>query len=325
MPMRKPLRKFARKNGRKRYTKRRNSRPVRTSKKRIYSRKRAAGVKRKVARLSKQVRQLQVIDKATMGVCEFRGKYTDSMEYTGTARRLWKQRTLFNATKMNVFLNKLRYWDPTTGQFEPSSYTTASIRQRMFKIAGQMYAQVKNNQTMDCRVKAYLCTAKGSTSYSPTTLIAASYNDLNIQSVVPVDENNIFFTIKDARQLRDYYHVKFIGAKLMKPGYTFNVKSIIKPFMYDTGETQMTYSKMMRTQFICFEATGIQVVDTNNTAQSTYGPFDLDIIWYEKMQCWYDAGASIRFVEIDNSLPTGVTSVTNRNVPGHYGTVAAVT
>lgn len=323
MPMRKPSRKFSRKKyARKGTFKRRGYKGPKRYKKSF--RKKSVPVKRKVAKMSKQLRRLESIDRATLGVLVYRQRATDVCSVTYTGIRDIKQRALFSSTKVATLLARLRYWNPTTGAFSTSAYSTQTAYVKPFRISGAMFCHIRNNGVSDAFVEVYRCTCKSDTTSGPESLYDSDVIALNQLAIPPNNGANMMFNIGDGRLLREQYRVKKIVSKHLKIGGSINVKSVIKPFELSTQvNAASVYSPRWRTEFLMVVGQGVIGYSTGSTSNINHAPFQLSMQWYETARIMYDAGASIKYIEVDDLRSQVITEIQTRNIPGHYGSAQA--
>lgn len=259
----------------------------------------------RVSKIQKQVKTLQRASKASMGNLIYR--ITTSAVQIVSANTQGNE-TLFvnHIAELETVLAQLRYYNPSSpATLLTADGTTGSYSKDFYFKPSYMRLSVRNNYQVPCIVRAYVLRIKTDTSQSPETAWASGLTDVS-SSLTP---NMIGTYPSDSPQIEDFWAIESQNTYYLDAGKEFRFSTSCKPFHYDPSifDTHgLAYQVDCDTRAMMVSVQGVIAHDSALSQQGRSGA-GVDIDVYKVYSVEYEAGASIKFIYLDNSY----TSFTN--------------
>lgn len=270
-----------------------------------------------VTRLSKQVRNLQYAENASLGTFRYR-KLTAHRAVTNAGS---SQYGIFERGGLDMFnfgdtVQYLKYYNPSN----PSVPTVADgdtgtfDRKFLFKTA---YCGIvcRNNYQTDCKVKVYLCTPKQSSSINVTTAWqngVDSNADSSVTTYLQVGQYP-----SDYSDTKDTWNLKLHCKATLSPGQSMSCSHSVKNIEYDPSayaQHNASYQSKYKNFRFLIVVEGTVAHDSAVTTQLGLAQAGVDIDATRIYEVQYDAGMNIKFIKVDDERTS---TYTNGAVQSH--------
>lgn len=265
--------------------------------------KRKTKVNKKIDKCQKAIKDLSAKTDASLGTMTHR-RVSSVQAFSQNNEQSAVISEINSKSQIESVLANLKFFDPLNpGTLVTASGTTGTYsRDYLIKSISQKL-QVRNNYISDVQVKIYYCTAKEDTDLTPIQSWAAGIPDGG--NAVSVTE--LCNYPSDYAHFRDLWNTKVVLNTTLSPGQSANVSNTIKSVRYDPAvfDTQIEqYQRDIKSGCFMVVFQGTASHGTGGTIPVGFQIAGLDFIQHTTYVVEYQAGANIKFVHIDNSLPS---------------------
>lgn len=268
-----------------------------------------------VNRLSKQVKNLQYAENASLGDFTHRHLYTTSSITSVDGKSYGVAYTDgLSMAHMASTAALLKYYNPATpGTLTTANFETGTYDRRLLFKSCYSAMECRNNYQTDVKIKVYLCFPKQSSSISPTT---AWQNGINANGDASLtDYKQIGQYPNDYSDFKDVWSAKLHCQATLSPGQTMTCSHSSKNIEFDpTAYDQHTASYQSKYKnfswMIVTEGTIGHVGTTIGLGQAGV---DIKMMRIRRVQ--YDAGVNLKYSYVQNDLGTSTTSTVQSHQP----------
>lgn len=253
----------------------------------------------RMAKLSKQVRNLQVRTKQTQGELIYRSRESGRVTVNVNAQGA-SDFTGHTITTLEGVLANCKFFNPSV----PGTLTTADLS------SGTYYQEInfarsttkliaRNNYQVPCRVSIYCFVVKEDTSISPKTAWNNGLTDISsLTNASPM----VYPT--DSQQLSDLYYIAVSQKKILNPGQEIELVYSPPGFMYDkslSDSHNLSYQAKYCNHSWLVNVEGIMGHDTT---QAEIGCLQggVDVGVHRSFRVLYAAGANIKILAVSDSF-----------------------
>lgn len=256
---------------------------------------------RPVAKLAKQLKNLQIQSKSDQG--ELIARIRDnSRSLCGVNAQSAADILGYSTATLESILSQCKFFNPSV----PGTLTTADISSGTFQrdihfATAYTRLRVRNNYQVPARVSIYCCLVKDDTSISPRTAWANGLADIG--SVTYTDPMTF---PSDSQQLSDLYKIESSVKKVLIPGQEMSLSYSAPKFIYDPSlvdSHNLTYLKQYKCHGYIVVVEGVMGHDTTADEQGNLAA-GVDIEIYRNFKVHYSAGAQIRVLYTSDGLST---------------------
>lgn len=276
----------------------------RPSKRKRRKRKPRSKTARKIKHCQAQIKQLNQKTDASLGTMTYRRlSSTQSLSQNNQQNAVISE--INGRSEIIAVLKKLKFFNPSN----PGTLLTdvdgsdgTYSRDYLFKSITQKL-QIRNNFIADVQVKVYYCTVKEDTGLTPVQAWAAGIPDGGNAGGVEQLANYP----SDYSHFRDIWHSKVVLTTTLSPGQSANLSNTVKNVEYDPAVFQTQTDEYQRDiKSGCFMVVfqGTNSHTTSSPFPVGYGVAGLDLIQQTIHVVEYQAGTNIKYVHIQNDLPS---------------------
>lgn len=246
-----------------------------------------------VAKLAKQVKNLQIMSKADQGELIYRERDASLLKCNVNEQNASDILGWSTSTLESVLAN-CKFFNPAVpGTLTTADLSTGTYQRDIHFASAFSRLRVRNNYQVPVRVDIYCCLVKDDTNITPRN---AWNNGLADMSSLTYTSPMTFPT--DSHQFTDIYKIHMTSKKLLAPGQEHSVKYTAPKFIYDPSLVDshgLTYLKQFKCHGYIVKVEGVLGHDTSaGEAGNLQAGVDIEI--YRSFKVHYSAGAQIRIL-----------------------------
>lgn len=201
-------------------------------KKRRRTRSPKKSLTKKVAILTKKVKDVKAIAESGIGYVTYRERYTwQSTTPTDINLVFYNSYNLCSGAALERFLKKLYYYDIDLESSLVTANGNSGLYQRVFNMKTSFNWTVRNNYIVPVKVRLYLCLPKVITNLSPFTSISNSFTTQQDTGDGLINSPLMFPS--DCIEFGETWNIKRSWIKQLMPGAELHGSYVHPPFNYD--------------------------------------------------------------------------------------------
>lgn len=252
--------------------------------------------------LKKQLYELRACDETI-------GKFTSRRNISASllsANNLQNSAIAVNSriSDYESILTNLKYYNPSAPATLVTADGTTGTYQKNF-LFKSVYSKLlmRNNYQTDAHVMVYLCEPKADTDQSP----AQAWTDGIANDPGNVTASTAYNSYpSDYETFRDFWKAKRVCSKILSPGQTAEATHSIKNVCYDpsfSDSHNLEYQKGLKSFVWLIVVKGTLSHDTS-AGEVGIQAAGIDYMQQDTYTVHYDAGVSLTYVDVNNTLGT---------------------